>query len=73
MFEHYGDEANDVRPLICKEKKKGLFTLGQMAKQHNINLKMDTLVMEKKARYCTRLIKLDTKEYGLPQTRNRKV
>lgn len=28
--------------------------------------------MKKKARYCTQLVRIDTKEYGLPQTRNRR-
>ena len=68
-----GSNANNVKPLVSDDKKSKVITLGQMAKKHNINLDQDTLVMEKKARYCTHLCKLDTKEYGLPQTRNRKV
>ncbi|KAL3895829.1 MAG: hypothetical protein SGARI_007333, partial [Bacillariaceae sp.] len=48
------------------------FTLRALAKKHAISLDRDTLVMEKKARYCTHLMKVDTKDFGLPQTRNRK-
>ena len=48
-------------------------SLRQLAKKHDINVNQDTLILEKKARYCTHLCKLDTKQYGLPQTRQRKV
>ena len=69
-----GHDATNVKPLLSDEKKvTGLINLGQLAKKHNINLQQDTLVMVKKARYCTHLCKVDTKDYGLPQTRNRKV
>ena len=66
--------TNKVQPLVSTDKNsKGFITLGQLAEKHKINLNEDTLVMEKKARYCTHLCKIDTKDYGLPQTRNRKV
>jgi len=66
-------DANNVTPLMSSNPSTNKFiTLGKMAKEHGINLNKDTLVLQKKARYCTYLIKLDTKEYGLPQTRNRK-
>ena len=66
-----GDEASNVRPLKAPVASKRI-TLGEIAKKHKINLETDTLVLKKKARYATRLVKLDTKDYGLPQTRNRK-
>jgi len=72
------DDSDDAEliPLVRSDnKKKGtksIITLGQMAKHHGIDLEQDTLVLYKKARYCTHLCKIDTKEYGLPQTRNRK-
>lgn len=72
-FVREGHDPNDIEELRSSEMVKGNVTLGQMAKKHKINLNADTLVMEKKARYCTHLCKLDTKDYGLPQTRNRKV
>lgn len=68
-----GHDANDIQPLVSREKTKKIISLDELAKRHKINLEGDILVMEKKARYCTHLCKLDTKEYGLPQTRNRKV
>jgi hypothetical protein len=73
-FVRGGQDASNVQPLVSDDRNvKGLITLGQMARKHGINLRADTLVMEKQARYCTKLVKLDTKDYGLPQTRNRKV
>lgn len=72
-FVKEGHDSNDIERLVAPEKTTKIISLGELAKRHNINLKGDILVMEKKARYCTHLCKLDTKEYGLPQTRNRKV
>ena len=72
-FVEGGHDSDDVVPLVAPDHSTSkLVTLGEMAKRHKINLERDTLVMEKKARYCTHLCKVDTKEYGLPQTRNRK-
>ena len=72
-FVKFGDNPKNVTPLRHKGKNtSNLLTLKEIAKLHGINLNKDTLVMEKKARYCTHLVKLDTKDYGLPQTRNRK-
>jgi hypothetical protein len=66
-----GDDATNVRPLKSTIASKRI-TLGEIAKKHKINLDTDTLVLQKNARYAARLVKLDTKDYGLPQTRNRK-
>lgn len=67
------DDPNEIQPLMCKHSSKGkIISLGELAKKHDIDLENDILVTEKKARYCTHLVKLDTKQYGLPQTRNRK-
>lgn len=68
----YGHDSSDVQPLV-DEGGNRVVTLYELAKMHKIDLEQDTLVMEKKARYCTHLSKVDTKDYGLPQTRNRKV
>ena len=66
------DEPDNVQPLTAKKSDMNkVLNLGQLAKEHGIDLEEDILVMEKKARYCTHLIRLDTKDYGLPQTRNR--
>ena len=67
-----GDDPNHVQSLEDKQSNTGkTVTLGELAKKHAINLEKDTLVIEKKARYRTHLVKLDTRQYGLPQTRNR--
>ncbi|KAL7543053.1 hypothetical protein ACHAXR_012745 [Thalassiosira sp. AJA248-18] len=66
------DDPSNVQPLKASSKKSGkIVTLGQLAEVHGIDLEEDILVMVKKARYRTHLIRLDTKHYGLPQTRNR--
>ena len=73
-FVKSGHDPNDVEPLLSDDRSgTKLITLGELAKKHKINLNADTLVMKKKARYCTHLCTVDTKDYGLPQTRNRKV
>lgn len=69
-----GHDAVDVKPIVPDKSNVGkTFTLGQLSKLHKIDLNEDTLVLKKNAQYCTQLVKLDTKDYGLPQTRNRKV
>ena len=69
-----GRDSSDVVPLLPGKESVGKdFSLGQLAKKHKIKLNEDTLILEKKARYCTHLCKVDTKLYGLPQTRQRKV
>ena len=40
-------------------------------KHNNITKKDDTLVLDTPCTYCTKQITVDTKQYGLPQTRNR--
>eukprot|EP00934_Nitzschia_sp_Nitz4_P001526 Nitzschia sp. Nitz4//scaffold16_size188269//113894//121049//NITZ4_001800-RA/size188269-processed-gene-0.61-mRNA-1//1//CDS//3329538544//1526//frame0 len=67
-----GNDASDVEPLCAGSKAKSEVTLKQLAYRHKIDLDADILVFRKKANYCTHLCKVDTKEYGLPQTRNRK-
>lgn len=67
------DDPNDVQPVKGKHSDKGkTVNLGQLAKEHDISLDEDILVIEKKARYCTHLSIVDTKQYGLPQTRERR-
>eukprot|EP00536_Pseudo-nitzschia_multiseries_P006390 jgi/Psemu1/192957/e_gw1.134.12.1 len=72
-FVKEGHSSSDVIALLSEPKNEGKeFTLKQFAAEHKINLNKDTLILEKKARYCTHLCKIDTKLYGLPQTRQRK-
>ncbi len=70
-----GRDSSRVVPLVLpgKESVGKDFSLGELAKKHKIKLNEDTFILEKKARYCTHLCKVDTKLYGLPQTRQRKV
>lgn len=73
-FIRKGAKSSDVTSIKADPGMIGKeINLEQLAKTHKINLDADTLVLEKMARYCTHLVKLDTKSYGLPQTRNRKV
>lgn len=65
-------DSDLVRPITSSASEGSSVTLGQLAKLHKINLDKDVLVMDKETSYCTHLCKLDTKDYGLPQTRNRK-
>jgi hypothetical protein len=79
------NDPKRVRPIVDDDHMniRQEINLGQLAKMHRINLgradskgniaeQGNILVFEKKVKYCTHLIKLDTKDYGLPQTRNRK-
>lgn len=45
--------------------------LTEIIKYNEINPKTDLLIVGNEVTYCTHLIKVDTKEYGLPQTRQR--
>jgi hypothetical protein len=46
-------------------------TLNILMKHNGIKKANDTLVLETPCTYCTHIVKVDTKDYGLPQTRNR--
>ena len=52
-------------------KKKDTCSLKELLKFNKVERKTDTLVFETPCTYCTHLVKVDTKEFGLPQTRNR--
>ena len=53
-------------------KKKTTCTLAELLKANpQVNPKKDTLVFETPCTYCTCIQKVDTKMYGLPQTRER--
>jgi len=53
----------------CKKNKK--CTLTQLMEHNKISKKTDTLVFETGVTYCAHYMKVDTKEFGLPQTRLR--
>ena len=52
-------------------KSKNKCTLADLIKTNKISKKEDTLVFETECSYCTHITKVDTKNYGLPQTRFR--
>jgi len=52
-------------------KSKKNCTLTELMKHNGISKKDDTLVFENEVMYCTHYSKVDTKQYGLPQTRLR--
>jgi hypothetical protein len=54
-----------------KKNKDATCTLTALMKLNGISKQNDTLVLETPCTYCTHLVKVDTKEFGLPQTRNR--
>lgn len=56
-----GHDAKEVIPMKAKSHDKKV-TLGELAKRHKINLEEDTLVVEKRTKYCTHLCKVDTKD-----------
>jgi len=55
-----------------KSKAKGsTCTLTDLIQENGINRKQDTLVFKVPVTYCTHWVKVDSKEYGVPQTRQR--
>jgi site-specific DNA-cytosine methylase len=46
-------------------------TLNELMTKNKISKAQDTLVFKTDVIYCTQICKTDTKDYGLPQTRNR--
>ena len=66
-------QGKTVKPITFPNKggKKKTCTLTEMMKVNGIKKATDTLVLDMPCVYCTHCAKLDTKEFGLPQTRNR--
>ena len=63
----------NVTPVKWPKKVggKGICTLKELMAFNGIKKENDTLVLDTPCVYCTHLVKLDSKEFGLPQTRNR--
>ena len=57
--------------LNLVEMKTGICTLSALLKANNISKENDTLVFKTECTYCTEIVKVDTKHFGLPQTRER--
>jgi hypothetical protein len=56
---------------IKAQTKSKTHSLKDVLKTHGIDKATDTLVFETPCTYCTHLFKVDSKLYGLPQTRQR--
>lgn len=59
---------SDVNSVKMKGKT---CTLTELMKANKISKENDTLVFETECTYCTQIVKVDTKQFGLPQTRER--
>lgn len=55
----------------AKKKNSDKCTLKDLMTHNGISKARDTLVLDTPVTYCTHLVIVDTKEFGLPQTRNR--
>lgn len=63
---------NEIRwPPNSDRKQKKSCSLKQLMEYNGIKKNTDTLVFKTPCTYCTKFLKVDTKEFGLPQTRNR--
>ena len=63
--------STEIRTVSWPSKSKKRCTLSELMSFNKIN-KTDTLIVENEVLYCTHwLKKIDTKMYGLPQTRER--
>ena len=60
-----------LRDVAWPSKKKERCTLSELLAENNIKKKEDTLVFDMPIRYHTSKAKVDTKDFGLPQTRSR--
>lgn len=65
--------SNELKTIVWPKvvSKQNKCTLNELMKQNGIKKASDTLVLETPCTYCTHTVKVDTKDYGLPQTRNR--
>jgi hypothetical protein len=63
--------SRKVQDVTWPNSSKKTCTLTEFVKHNGIDKKNDTLYLETDVVYCTRWLKVDTKEFGLPQTRER--
>ena len=66
--------SNKIRTMKWPKKSKAkqdVCSLEDLMKENNVSKKDDTLVFQTPCTFCTRTVKVDTKDYGLPQTRQR--
>jgi hypothetical protein len=58
-------------PKSAGKGKNVTCTLEDLMKENNVVKATDTMVFQTPVVYCTQVAKVDTKDYGLPQTRQR--
>jgi len=63
--------SSEVNSIKWPSSKKKVCSLSELMRANGISKADDTLVFETGCTYCTRTAKVDTKDFGLPQTRNR--
>jgi hypothetical protein len=66
-----GDATQVTKAEWPGKKNKEKCTLEELMAHNRISKKNDTLVFQTECTFCTQTIKVDTKDFGLPQTRNR--
>ena len=70
--EGFAKDGSTVVHKISWPNSSKKCTLAELAKCNKINQKTDLLIVENEVMYCTHWLKrIDTKHYGLPQTRER--
>lgn len=67
-------QSNDLTEIKWPDelKKKKTCTLDDLFKYTDMCKETDTIVFKTPVTYCTHLLSVDTKDFGLPQTRQRK-
>ena len=66
-------DSTELNPVQWPSGAKKTCRLSELIAANKISKKDDILVFETDCVYCTHIVKVDTKEYGLPQTRLRTV
>ena len=64
-------ESRKIHDVSWPSSSKKTCTLTELIKHNGIDKKKDTLYIETDVVYCTHHMKVDTKQFGLPQTRER--
>jgi site-specific DNA-cytosine methylase len=63
--------STKLRKVEWPSSSKKSVSLEELMRKNSISKAKDTLVFKTDVAYCTQTCKMDTKDYGLPQTRNR--
>lgn len=63
--------GNQLKEIRWPTGMQSTCTLADLIKANGMSRDQDTIVFETECTYCTQIVKVDTKEFGLPQTRER--